>query len=704
MQSSTKSMSVVAALLVAGARADESGSNPLGKVIDLMNDLTAKIKKDGVAEQKAYEEYFEWCDDASKNKQFEIKTATSQKEKLEATISELTANIEAADTKVGELAAAISTATADLKSATEIREKEAADFSASEAELVEAIDTMTRAVAILEKELAKNPAALAQVNNKDMNSIVQSLSALVDAASFPASDKQRLVALVQQRQQGQADADEDDEAPGAPAAAVYESKGGSIVDVISDMQTKAEEQLSDLRKAEKNAQHNYAMLKQSLEDQLSVDNGDMEATKKRKAADSEAKATAEGDLSVTTADLKDGQSSLQATQSGCMEVASDHEQTVASRDAELKVVAEAIKILKETTGGAVEQTYSLLQTQVTLRTHADLVRSEVLTMVKKLARQQKSPALAQLASRMSTILRYGAASGDDPFAKIKGMIQDMIVKLEEEASSEATEKAYCDEELSKSTAKKADLDEAIAKLSTGIDQATAKSTELKAEVKALQEELATMEKEQGDNTKWRDDEHAEYLVAKKDLEAGVSGVRKALDVLRNYYGGAAALVQQPAPPAGHQSSAGAGESIIQILEVCESDFASNLAKVETEESDAQETYDSLTQEYKIGKTEKDADVKYKTQEFTALDKSVSDLSSDRDTEATELAAVEDYLEKLKGRCVAKAESYEEKKARRDAEIKGLKEALNVLENEAAALLQSKHKKGRNMRGSLAPGL
>jgi len=688
------------ALLAAKASADETGSNPLGKVVSLMNDLSAKIEKDKAAEAKAYKEYFEWCDEASQNKGFEIKTATSQKEKLEATIAELSANIEAADTKIGELAAAISAGTSDLDSATKLRAKEAADFSASEAELVEAVDTLGRAVNILQREMAKSPAALAQINTKDVTGLIQSLGAIVDAAAFPASDKKRLMALVQSR--NSEESEDDDEAPGAPAAAVYENKSGSIVDVIADMQAKADEQLAELRKAEKNAQHNYAMLKQSLDDQLAVDNKDMDATKARKSADAESKATAEGDLSVTVADLNDAKAVLESTASNCMTVAADHEATVAARDAELKVVAEAISILKDTTGGAVSQTYSLLQTgaATTMRTHTDLVRSEVVTMVKRLAREHHSPALAQLASRMSAVLKYGSEAGD-PFAKVKGLITDMIAKLESEASSEATEKAYCDEELSKSGAKKADLDEEIAKLSTKIDQASSDSAALKSEVKTLQEELATMEKEQADNTKWREDENAEYLVSKKDLEDGVAGVRKALDVLRNYYGGAA-LLQQPAPPAKFEKATGAGESIIGILEVCESDFASNLAKVETEESDAQATYDTLTQEYKVSKAKKDQDVKYKTQEFTSLDKTVSELSSDRDTASTELSAVEDYLEKLKARCIAKPESYEERKARRDAEIKGLKEALSVLENETA--LVQRNLRGRKQRGVLAPGM
>jgi len=153
-------------------------------------------------------------------------------------------------------------------------------------------------------------------------------------------------------------------------------------------------------------------------------------------------------------------------------------------------------------------------------------------MIKKLARQQHSAALAQLASRVTAVVRYGSAGGD-PFVKIRGLIEDMIAKLENEAKEEATEKAYCDEELSKTTAKKTELDTEIGKLTTKIDQDAARSTELKAEVKDLQSELATMEKEQTEAEKVRQDEHAEYLIVKEDLEKGIAGVRKALTCSRS---------------------------------------------------------------------------------------------------------------------------------------------------------------------------
>merc|ERR1719482_1638938 len=121
------------------------------------------------------------------------------------------------------------------------------------------------------------------------------------------------------------------------------------------------------------------------------------------------------------------------------------------------------------------------------------------------------------------------------------------------------------------------------------------------------------------------------------------------------------MMQQPAKPEGHSKASGAGGGIISMLEVIESDFAKNLAQIEEEEAAAQTAYDKLTQENKVTKTVKEQDVKYKTQEFTSLDKEVAELSTDRDGAQTELDAVLEYYEKIKDQCIAKPEPYEERK-------------------------------------------
>merc|ERR1719148_102370 len=158
------------------------------------------------------------------------------------------------------------------------------------------------------------------------------------------------------------------------------------------------------------------------------------------------------------------------------------------------------------------------------------------------------------------------------------------------------------------------------------------------------------------------------------------------------------VMQQPAQPVTHTKSEGAGGSIVNILEVCESDFATNLAKEESEEADAQSEYEKVSQENAVTKTTKEQDVKYKSEESRAQDKTAAEYSSDRETSNAELSAVMDYYGKIKDRCIAKPETYAARKARREAEINGLKQALSILEDETA-LVQRKRR--GSFRGSLA---
>jgi len=688
-----------------GALCGVEAANPLGKVIELLNSLTAKITKEGEEEAKAYSAFVEWCTDAARTKGFEIKTATSAKDKLEADIAQETGAIEASSSRIDDLAGSIGGDDADLKSATTIRAKETADFTANEAELVDVIDTLGRATGILEREMQKNPAAFAQVDTSSIKSVVSALSAIVDAASFSSADKQKLLAMVQSQQN--AGADDDDF--GAPAAAVYKTHSTNILDVLEDLKEKAEEQLSSLRKAETNTRHNFEMLKQSLEDQISADTKALGEEKSAKAAATEAKATAEGDLAGTVKDLADAQAALAMTKTDCMQVGADHEATVASRAEELKAIADARKVLASSTGGAVDQTYSFFEAgavshfnvaaRSALQNRADLASIEVVTIVKKLAKEQHSAALAHLASRISAVLRFGASAGEDPFAKVRALISDMINKLEAQAGSEATEKAYCDEQIAKTEEKKAELSHDLSKLTSKIDVAAAKSAGLKADVKELQAELATLAKQQAEMNQIRQESHAAFVQAKADLEEGLEGVRKALSVLREYYGGSAsmlqnsndmsALMQQPSAPSLHEKASGAGTSVIGILEVVESDFAKNLATEETEEDNSEAQYQKTTQMNKVTKTLKDQDVKYKSQEHAGLDKNIAELSADRETSDAELSAVLEYDEKIKARCIAKPETYAERKGRREAEVAGLKEALAILEDETAFTQRSK---------------
>merc|ERR1740129_1287737 len=465
-----------------------------------------------------------WCDDTSKNTAFAIETATKSKAQLQAKIQELTSDIQAADSAIDGLASAIATAGSELKDAALVRGKESADFAASEKELVESIDAISRAISILDKEMAKNPAAFAQIDPKNMNGALQAFRAILDAAALSSSDQQKLTALVQSQQGDDADDDE----LGSPAAAAYKTHSGNILDVLEDLKEKAEGQLSDLRKAEGNTQHNFNLLKQSLEDQIAANTRHMNDEKADKAAAAGVKTSSQSDLDMTNKELANSQEQLATCQATCIKVAADHDATVAARTEELKVIAEARKVLADTTSGAVAQTYSFIQSGSSrgarLLSRADLAGREVIELVRNLARKEHSSALNQLASRISAVARYGGSNREDVFAKVKGLIQAMIAKLEKEASSEATEKAYCDEQIAKTEAKKGELEEDVAKMTSRIDQAAAKSAKLKGQVKELEDELAALARTQAEMDNIRSETHADYTVAKADLELGLTGV------------------------------------------------------------------------------------------------------------------------------------------------------------------------------------
>jgi len=204
---------------------------------------------------------------------------------------------------------------------------------------------------------------------------------------------------------------------------------------------------------------------------------------------------------------------------------------------------------------------------------------------------------------------------------------------------------------------------------------TSKSAQLKEQVAALQKALAELASSQAESNKLRQEEHETFSTDKPEMEQGIVGVQAALKVLREYY----------ASDKGHAAAEGAGQGIIGLLEVCESDFEKGLADMVATEEAAEAAYVQETKETEIETATKNQDVKYKTQESTTLDKDVAEASSDRSGVQEELAAVSEYLKQLNGRCVAKAETYGEQKARREAEMAGLQQALEILNGQAALL-------------------
>merc|ERR1719409_752379 len=182
---------------------------------------------------------------------------------------------------------------------------------------------------------------------------------------------------------------------------------------------------------------------------------------------------------------------------------------------------------------------------------------------------------------------------EDHFVKVRSMIKDMIAKLEADASAEADQKGWCDEEMSKATNQR---DENIGHIegdTASKTQADAKAIKLGEEIQTLMQEIAEAKKGLSEATNLRSAEKAENAKTVEDATAGLAGVTKALGILKDFYdnafvqtgsqytppnaGADGQTVGDMAPDTGfsnddYSGNQDAASGILGMLEVIKSDF------------------------------------------------------------------------------------------------------------------------------------
>merc|ERR1719174_3488164 len=459
------------------------------------------------------EEYSTWCDSESNEKEDAITSHKRTIGDLESEIADASARISELGTEVEELAGKISGAESDLSAATKLREEEKASFSASETELVDTVDGLERALVVL-----KRGQSFLQARDQDaIKKMTMSLSKIIEANWVNKKDKAVVQSLLQSTS---ADSDEDLSLQPQASTAAYEGHGGGILDTISDMKDKAESTLSDARKAEMEANHEYEMLKQNLETQISTMKKRMSAATTEKSGLEDAKATAEEELASTKKTLADDEKYLEDLKQSCSMKAAEWATRQKDAAGELAAIAKAKEVL---------ETGVKVFLEVSSKTHSkndatSAKRDRVISILSKL--EDHSYFFTQIKSE---------ARAGGPFDKVKGLIESMITRLEKKAAEEADAKAFCDKETSESKAKQAELTAKSDKSQVRIEKATATIAELKQQIKTLQEQMAEMDASQAEATSLRTKEHEEYMKASTEYKESAEAVANAIAVLNDYY-------------------------------------------------------------------------------------------------------------------------------------------------------------------------
>lgn len=727
---------VVGTLLVAMAMADRirgaqklvnSNTNQqatrdsvISKVIEMLESEKGKIAEDIKAEAAEMNTYFEWCDDEQKDAGYEIKTATRKSEELDAKIADRTAGINALDEEIAELAHEITERNEEMDEANALRKKQEEDFKVNEAEQLAMVEELEKMEQELKRQMeamttpppvpvegeAADAEALLQLhhegkgkgkanttkgNHVTLGELRAALTKMVTSVWVDPQSKKALGQVGSMLQQNTGselkEEEEREEPPAAPAPAAdpmaeAQANGENNLAAFEMLKGKAEESLQRMRDDEVTEKHNHDLRIQALTQAIHLAEDKKEDAGKDKTRLSEEKAAAEAELIKTQETKAAAEKYLAEVSSECDKASEDW----ADRQKGAKDEMAAINKAKEILAARVNV---FVQARLHLRDPHQSDARKVQTQEQK-ARQDLIAHFRSLGSKMKSMamLNLVSVASEEPMDQVKGLISDLIGKLEKEAAEAANLHAFCEEEKAKNKKAKAKKTATIEKLDARLDAAISSKEELEENVATLSGEIADMEAGQAEATKIRNEEHALNTKTIADFKEAADAVADASDALKDYYGDSS-LVQvksntdskNHAPPKLGGARSDAANTILSIMDTMQQEFEKTAAEFTSSEREAVKAHETLVNDNKVSKASKTAEIKGNESEIKSLSVAIHNFKTDKKASKGELDTVLEYIEKLKPQCQGRTVPYAERKAKREAEIDGLKDALAILEKD-----------------------
>jgi hypothetical protein len=660
------------------ATATKAGVGPIQKVLQLIDELQAKIMKEGDVAQIGYEEFVDWCQVQAINTKHSIEDSEESIEALQAAIDGAQAYIDQLKTEIGGegsqepgLTGKISKLEKELDAATQIRVGEKKDFDALDKDLAETIDMLSRAEKVLAKHIGQAAATGALLQ------FTETFKNIVDASLTNLPDKHLLQSLLQQEVFDPATTGSLLQQPQA-STKDYETSSSPIVKTMADMRERAEASRAAAQKEEMNAAHSFAMFEQSSKDELGSLQAQLDTAKKRLALNNEKKATAAGKMETVLKEKASAETYLADTQQECLEKAADFETASAERTEEVKTLMMAKKILSNQGKPAmVQQPASFLQVA------EKVIPGSLLDKKSPFYTRQLAAAnfLRNFDPDSWVLMQVSDKVLADPFGKVKDMLYGMIEKLEKEQAAEQEHKAWCDKEMSKTTKEEKKKGARLNQVTIRKEKATADITKLGEDLITLQDDLQRLDEAVKESTKLRNEGAAEWAEEAAEYKAGQEACAAAIKVLNNYYGSKKEEFLQTGI---HLKGAG---GIIGLLEVAESDFSKSLAEGQAAEDAMIAEFEKYMEDSKVSRATMEQDQKNKEAEKARLEALLAELGEDVADSQKDLDAVLEYLDKIKSSCETKTPSHEERQARRAKEMEGLQQALGILSGEDIGFLQ-----------------
>lgn len=680
-------------LLISANRRTLQTVTPVAKVIELLKKIQAEVEEDGKAEATAYDKYACFCKDQADGKNYAIEQSEKKLEKLDATITtlsgeidELTNDVKVNNEKIDELTDEISTE----------KSNRAADHKKNMANIAEAkegVGAVKAAIGAMKEFKGKMDAETVDVNQQALLQV----RAVADLA---------MQKFAQHREQFRALSELSKVPPGTAYEYTYHSN--DIIDALQNLLKMFIGYQEDLENNEFEAKKRSddKLMGLSNERENTVRERDQqEAILAEKTHIREVKTT---ERAQENKEKEADQAFMQVLVSNCQDKAVDWDTRSKSRADELTAISGALDLLET----KVKKTYSANEKLVELQQGRAQARAasflqlmnshratkgespkRALALLSDAAGRLPSQNLATVALKAQVLLATGSAA--DHFVKVRGLIKDLIDRLNADAKEEQTEKSVCDDKIKHFTGARDTAKLELEKETRTSSEATGEIKGLSGDITDLSKQISDDEKAKAEETQLRAEDKEKNTFTVKTANEGLEAVTQALRILRAFYNSKLLQTDYVPPKADREGKTvkdlapetyGAWEkktdaatNIVSLLEVIQADFQRTVDTVSaSEEAAATKSaefigdLDSAITANGDTKTTKEGDKLGEEDRLGAATDKINQLEKD-------LKEAEENLLEAKHDCID-SEPWDVRAARREEEIEALKEAHRILED------------------------
>jgi septal ring factor EnvC (AmiA/AmiB activator) len=648
-------------------------ANPIRKVVTLLQDMQKEIEAEGVKEKGMFDQYMCYCDGNTDNMSKAVEEAGQKITELKSKLESSKAEKSQLDQELLQHKKDRETARGDLSTANAIREKEHAEFTESTGESKANLDAMTSALAALEKGMGKS---FIQQNKKS----VDRLARVISASSVTDYEKSEVLDLLQ----------------GKNPFGDYSAQSGEIVGILKAMKDEMDKDLGGAVSAEEAAAAGFEELASAKKAEISAASEAIESKSVRTGELAVLVTTTADDIEDTTGEMKETEAFVANLAATCAAKKKEWAQRQEMRAEEISAISEAIKVLNDDDAlDLFKKTLSLTETADKMGFLQQKSSTSVVLKAKRVLKALRhGPHAAQIA-----LIQYSLKSKSVDFSKILAQIDGMVKVLGEEQKGDDETKAFCDKELTKTEGEKTDTEEAIASSAALIDEMTDTSASLADEIAELQKEIKSLDKAVAEATEQRKEEHEDSIVFLQENNMAVQLIEKAKNKLFKFYRpnlhkeeettpapellelSSDSAAAPPPPPdtwGAYQKKDGKSNGVIALMEMLGKELTDGITEAEHEEKTAQKDYERLMSESTASRSKMAESITSKEVAKADLDTKIEGTKEKKGSQETELSNIKQYLATLHADCDFLVDNYDLRKAARENEVEGLKNAKSVL--------------------------